>query len=78
VSGAGADGTAEPSDGVEAFGQLHPSLQHHVVNSLGWRNLRPLQYQTIGPILAGDHVVATAATAAARPRRRCCRCCLAC
>lgn len=45
------------------FGLLHPAVQHHVVNSLGWRSLRPLQEATIGPILAGEHVVATAPTA---------------
>jgi ATP-dependent helicase Lhr and Lhr-like helicase len=46
-----------------AFDLLHPSVQHHVVNSLGWRSLRALQGAAIGPILAGEHVVATAPTA---------------
>lgn len=46
--------------GIEA---LHPALQHHIVNSLGWRSLRPLQQATIEPILAGDHVLAMAPTA---------------
>ncbi len=45
------------------FDRLHPSVQHHIVNSLGWRNLRPLQKSTIGPILDGEHVIATAPTA---------------
>jgi ATP-dependent Lhr-like helicase len=45
------------------FDLLHPAVQHHVVNSLGWRSLRPLQAATIKPILAGEHVVATAPTA---------------
>lgn len=45
------------------FGLLHPAVQHHVVNSLGWRELRPLQIATIGPILAGEHLIATAPTA---------------
>jgi ATP-dependent Lhr-like helicase len=45
------------------FELLHPAVQHHVVNSLGWRSLRPLQEATIEPILAGEHVVATAPTA---------------
>jgi len=47
----------------DAFDQLHPAVQHHIVNSLGWRTLRPLQLETIGPILAGEHIVATAPTA---------------
>lgn len=46
-----------------AFDLLHPAVQHHVVNSLGWRTLRPLQAATIEPILAGEHVIATAPTA---------------
>lgn len=46
-----------------AFDQLHPAVRHHVVNSLGWRSLRPLQAATIEPILAGEHIVATAPTA---------------
>ncbi|MCB0075507.1 MAG: DEAD/DEAH box helicase, partial [Caldilineaceae bacterium] len=45
------------------FDLLHPAVQHHVVNSLGWRSLRPLQAATIEPILHGDHVLAMAPTA---------------
>ena len=45
------------------FELLHPAVQHHVVNSLGWRALRPLQIATVEPILAGEHVIATAPTA---------------
>ena len=48
---------------ASVFGLLHPAVQHHVVNSLGWRSLRPLQESTIAPILAGEHVIATAPTA---------------
>ena len=51
------------SGGREAFALLHPAVQHHVINSLGWPDLRPLQALTIAPILAGDHVLATAPTA---------------
>lgn len=43
--------------------QLHPAVAHHIVNSLGWRTLRPLQAEAIIPILAGDHVIAMAPTA---------------
>lgn len=45
------------------FDRLHPSLQHHVVNSLGWRELRPLQEQSIDPILGGEHCLLLAPTA---------------
>ena len=45
------------------FEQLHPAVQHHVVNSLGWRCLRPLQEQSIDPILDGRDVLLGAPTA---------------
>jgi ATP-dependent Lhr-like helicase len=48
---------------VSAFEQLHPALQHHIVNSLGWRSLRPHQEQAISPVLAGEHVLIQAPTA---------------
>ncbi|MDE2906074.1 MAG: DEAD/DEAH box helicase, partial [Acidobacteriota bacterium] len=46
-----------------AFERLHPALQHHIVNSLGWKSLRPLQEQAIGPVLDGDHALLLAPTA---------------
>lgn len=49
--------------GVDPFELLHPAVAHHVVNSLGWRSLRPLQSAAIEPILAGDHAIAMAPTA---------------
>ena len=45
------------------FEQLHPALQHHIVNSLGWRELRPFQDAVIPSVLAGDHLVVLAPTA---------------
>ena len=45
------------------FDRLHPAVQHHIVNSLGWRSLRPLQTQAIGPVLAGQHALLLAPTA---------------
>ena len=35
------------------FDQLHPAVQHHIVNSLGWNSLRELQDLAIPPILEG-------------------------
>lgn len=46
-----------------AFEQLHAAVQHHVVNTLGWRDLRPHQDTAIGPILRGEHVLVQAPTA---------------
>jgi ATP-dependent Lhr-like helicase len=45
------------------FDSLHPALKHHVVNSLGWRELRPFQDAAIAPILAGRHALVLAPTA---------------
>jgi ATP-dependent Lhr-like helicase len=48
---------------VNDFEQLHPSLQYHVVNSLGWSALRPTQLAAIAPIHAGTHCLLLAPTA---------------
>ena len=45
------------------FDRLHPALRHHVVNSLGWRDLRPFQEAVIEPVLAGKHLLILAPTA---------------
>ena len=31
------------------YDRLHPALRHHVVNSLGWKDLRSFQQAVIGP-----------------------------
>ena len=48
---------------VDAFDQLHPVIQHHVVNTLGWDALRPLQAEAVAPLLAGDDALLLAPTA---------------
>ncbi len=48
---------------MSAFEQLHPALQHHIVNSLGWRELRPFQENVIPSVLAGNHLIILAPTA---------------
>ena len=48
---------------MSSFERLDPALQHHIVNSLGWRQLRPLQEAAIEPLLAGDHALLLAPTA---------------
>jgi ATP-dependent Lhr-like helicase len=45
------------------FERLHPSIQHHVVNSMGWRELRPLQQEAVHPILDGKNCLLIAPTA---------------
>jgi len=42
---------------------LHPAVEYHVVNSLGWADLRPLQQQAVLPVSRGDDVLLLAPTA---------------
>lgn len=48
---------------MSAFDALHPALRYHVVNTLGWTDLRPTQRDAIKPILAGEDVLLLAPTA---------------
>lgn len=48
---------------MNEFEKLHPALQYHVVNSLGWSSLRLTQLQAIEPILSGVHCLLLAPTA---------------
>ncbi len=45
------------------FDRLHPAVQYHVVNSLGWSDLRPLQAEAIATLLDGRHALLLAPTA---------------
>ncbi|WP_322753664.1 DEAD/DEAH box helicase [Frankia sp. Cas3] len=46
-----------------AFSDLDPAVQYHVVNSLRWPALRPLQEAAIRPLLAGHDALLLAPTA---------------
>jgi ATP-dependent helicase Lhr and Lhr-like helicase len=48
---------------MSEFERLHPALQHHIVNSLGWNDLRPVQALTINAYLDGANIVILAPTA---------------
>ncbi len=43
--------------------RLHPSLAHHMVSTLGWASMRPLQVAAMGPITAGVDTLLLAPTA---------------
>ncbi len=47
----------------EGFDLLHPVIQHHIVNSLGWSELRPLQESAVQPLLNGEDALLLAPTA---------------
>jgi len=48
---------------VSGFDLLHPAVQHHVVNSLGWRSLRPLQDAAVAAITGREDALLLAPTA---------------
>ena len=48
---------------MSEFEKLHPALQYHLVNTLGWNSLRPTQLQAIAPILSGVNCLLLAPTA---------------
>ena len=48
---------------MTSFDDLHPALRYHVVNTLGWTDLRPTQRDAIQPVLAGEDVLLLAPTA---------------
>jgi ATP-dependent helicase Lhr and Lhr-like helicase len=45
------------------FERLHPAVQYHVVNTLGWPSLRPTQLEAIEPVLSGEDALLLAPTA---------------
>ena len=48
---------------MSPFEELHPALRYHVVNALGWTELRPTQIAAIKPVQSGDTVLLVAPTA---------------
>ncbi|WP_343244298.1 DEAD/DEAH box helicase [Streptomyces sp. SID14446] len=58
-----AGGEVGDSGGPDPLDRLHPGLVHHIVNTLGWPGLRPLQEESILPLLDGADAVLLAPTA---------------
>jgi ATP-dependent Lhr-like helicase len=48
---------------VHGFDRLHESVRYHVVNTMGWPGLRPLQRESVVPIHEGRDCVLLAPTA---------------
>ena len=55
--------------------RLHPVVAHHIVNTLGWPALRPLQEEAVGPVLDGADALLLAPTAGGKTEAACSRCC---
>jgi ATP-dependent Lhr-like helicase len=51
--------------------ELHPVIAHHLVNTLGWQSLRPLQRDAVRPLLEGSDAVCLAPTAGGKTEAAC-------
>ncbi|MFI9582728.1 DEAD/DEAH box helicase [Streptomyces sp. NPDC052236] len=51
--------------------RLDPVILHHVVNTLGWPDLRPLQRAAINPVMDGEDVLLLAPTAGGKTEAAC-------
>src|SRR5690625_3434197 len=45
------------------FHALHPVVQHHIVTTLRWPDLRPLQEASVSPLLDGEDAILLASSA---------------
>ncbi|GAA1254461.1 DEAD/DEAH box helicase [Streptomyces javensis] len=57
--------------GPDPLDRLHRGLVHHIVNSLGWPGLRPLQEEAIAPLMNGVDAVLLAPTAGGKTEAAC-------
>ena len=48
---------------MTAFDRLSAALQHQIIHTLGFRDLRPVQHLTIDAVLDGDNCIVLAPTA---------------
>ncbi|GAT83608.1 ATP-dependent helicase [Streptomyces sp. F-3] len=56
---------------VDALDRLDPVVLHHIVNTLGWPDLRPLQREAIAPLMDGEDAVLLAPTAGGKTEAAC-------
>lgn len=57
------DDSKAAAAGPVGFDALAPTVQHHIVNSLGWPGLRQLQNDAVAPLVAGQDAILLAPTA---------------
>ncbi|MEW2105384.1 DEAD/DEAH box helicase [Streptomyces cellulosae] len=63
---------AEPTRGeADVLDRLDPVVLHHIVNTLGWPDLRPLQRASIPPLMDGEDAVLLAPTAGGKTEAAC-------
>ncbi|MEU4966790.1 DEAD/DEAH box helicase [Streptomyces smyrnaeus] len=56
---------------VDPVDRLDPVVLHHVVNTLGWPDLRPLQRAAIEPLMDGEDAILLAPTAGGKTEAAC-------
>jgi ATP-dependent Lhr-like helicase len=57
--------------GADVLDRLDPVVLHHIVNTLGWPDLRPLQRAAITPLMDGQDAVLLAPTAGGKTEAAC-------
>ncbi|KOU48479.1 DEAD/DEAH box helicase [Streptomyces sp. WM6378] len=63
--------TTTQRSGADPVDRLDPVVLHHVVNTLGWPDLRPLQRASIDPLMDGEDAVLLAPTAGGKTEAAC-------
>ncbi|XUZ23494.1 DEAD/DEAH box helicase [Streptomyces sp. RMIT01] len=62
---------ALPSASDDPVARLDPVVLHHVVNTLGWPDLRPFQRAAITPLMDGEDAILLAPTAGGKTEAAC-------
>ncbi|WP_031094007.1 DEAD/DEAH box helicase, partial [Streptomyces sp. NRRL S-15] len=62
---------AEASTSDDPVDRLDPVVLHHVVNTLGWPDLRPMQRAAIHPLMDGEDAILLAPTAGGKTEAAC-------
>ncbi|WP_328839574.1 DEAD/DEAH box helicase [Streptomyces europaeiscabiei] len=72
MADAGLSAGKDPGDeDVDVLDRLDPVVLHHIVNTLGWPDLRPLQRAAITPLMEGQDAVLLAPTAGGKTEAAC-------
>ncbi|MFI5886552.1 DEAD/DEAH box helicase [Streptomyces sp. NPDC051554] len=72
MADAGLPAGKDPGDGdPDVLDRLDPVVLHHIVNTLGWPDLRPLQRAAIPPLMEGEDAVLLAPTAGGKTEAAC-------
>ncbi|MGW5480927.1 DEAD/DEAH box helicase [Streptomyces sp. NPDC004008] len=70
-AGSPVEQTTNGDSTADVLGRLDPVVLHHIVNTLGWPDLRPLQRAAITPLMDGEDAVLLAPTAGGKTEAAC-------